>query len=521
MHRLVIALVTLLGLTGVAVVAAYLLLFAAGTDRAARLAPADTAVYVNVYLQPSAGQQMNLSELIGRFPGFADDATLDDKIDQIVQNLLTGAGIDYRSEVRPWLGNQLALAARPGEADVADAEPLLIAEVKDLEAARSSVGDLVTGDGAPLRTEPYRDVEVKISTDSAHAFVAGMLVIGPDAAAVHRVIDVSHGAESLAAREDFRRTMDGMPADHLAAVFVDLAAIARAADAEQQLDAVATAGAVLVAEQDGLRLSGSAPFTTTDPASSPRPRPAIGHEPSTLPQWMPDDTIAEVVVFGLRQALEDAEVAAAGVPQGEELIGALDALRAIAAFALGIDLDADVLPLLDREVGMAFAGFEGDLPSGQLVLRPEDPAVAASALDTIAERLSSIGAETGTETVGGVAITVLALPEVGEVAYAAVEDVIVIGLGTDDVVAALEAHDSGTSLALSDAYRRTFEIAGARAGTEAWVNVAALIDAVGAPAELDDDVRDILGQIGAFGFTAPSRDNEIEFHAVLTITRTE
>ena len=71
MHRVVIALVALIGLAGAAFLAGYFLLFAASSDRAAELAPADSAFYVNVYLQPSTGQQMNLGGLIGRFPGFA------------------------------------------------------------------------------------------------------------------------------------------------------------------------------------------------------------------------------------------------------------------------------------------------------------------------------------------------------------------------------------------------------------------------------------------------------------------
>ncbi len=117
MHRLVIAVVTLIGLTGAAFLAAHLLLFSAATDRAAALAPANTAVYVNVYLQPSTGQQMNLGGLIGRLPGFADDASLDEKVDQVVQNLLSGTGIDYRERVKPWLGDQIALAAWPTDGD--------------------------------------------------------------------------------------------------------------------------------------------------------------------------------------------------------------------------------------------------------------------------------------------------------------------------------------------------------------------------------------------------------------------
>ena len=40
-------------------------------------------------------------------------------------------------------------------------------------------------------------------------------------------------------------------------------------------------------------------------------------------------------------------------------------------------------------------------------------------------------------------------------------------------------------------------------------------------AELPDDARDILQQIGSFGMTAFSRDDQIEFHAVLTVESRE
>nr|MBA2632933.1 DUF3352 domain-containing protein [Chloroflexota bacterium] len=131
MHRLAIAAVTLIGLTGAAFIAAYLLLFSAATDRAAGLAPASSAFYLNVYLQPSTGQQMNLGGLIGRLPGFADDASLDEKVDQVVQNLLGGTGIDYRAQVKTWLGDQVAIAGWPSEDDPATPTAVVIAEVKD------------------------------------------------------------------------------------------------------------------------------------------------------------------------------------------------------------------------------------------------------------------------------------------------------------------------------------------------------------------------------------------------------
>jgi hypothetical protein len=232
---------------------------------------------------------------------------------------------------------------------------------------------------------------------------------------------------------------------------------------------------------------------------------------------MPESTVAELVVFGLRQTLEDAEAAVGSTPEGEELAGTLDTFRALAAFGLGINLDTDVLPLLDREVAVAVTGFTGELPSGNLLLRPSDPDAAAETLRRLADGLSAIGASTRSESIGDADVTVVTIPDTAEVAYTVVDGIVIVGLSAEDVAAAIEAHASGRSLGASDAYTTTFEVAGTRAGNEAYVDVGALMELMGDPVELPDDARDILSQVGALGMTAPSRDDRIEFHAVLTV----
>lgn len=517
MHRLVIASVTLIGLVGAAFVGGYLFLFGAATDRASSLAPADSAFYVNVYLQPSTGQQMNLAGLIGRLPGFADEASLDEKVDQVVQNLLGPTGLDYRDQVKPWLGNQVAVAGWAGPEGAGEPVPVIIVEVKDQAAAAAAIADLAAEAGDDFAVEAYEGTELQVATNATYAFVEDMLVIGPTADAVHPVVDVANGADNLADRSDFRATMEALEPDHLASAFFDLSAIADAAGAGGQFPAVSTAGAVLVAEADGLRISGSAPFDDSEAAPSGRAGFALGGEPSSLVDWMPDDTIAEVVLFGLRQTLEEAEAAIGASPQGEDVASTLDTIRALAAFGLGIDLDNDLLPLFDREVALAITGFDGELPSGQLLLRPEDADAALAALDRVAASLGAIGGSSRTETVGETEVTVLTLPDTGEAAYALADGIVIIGLGVDDVTAAIEAHATGTSLGASDAYARTFEVAGTRAGNEGYVDIEAIIELIGGAETLPDDARDILSQIGTFGFTAPSRDDQIEFHLVLTV----
>lgn len=517
MHRLVVALVTLIGLAGAAVVGSYLFLFSAATDRAAALVPASTAVYANIYLQPSTGQQMNLAGLIGRLPGFADEATLDDKVDQIVENLLSGTGVDYRTQIKPWLGDQVAFAAWPSAEDPAQAEMVVLAEVKDQDAAETSVAELVSGDGAAPTVETYGGVELGVGTGGAYMFVGDMLAIGATSDGLHAIVDVSGGDASLAGRSDFREAMAQLPADHLASVFVDMAAIATATGVDAQLGNVTTASATLVAERDGLRLSGSAPFDLGTAPPSARDGFALGTEPSSLVEWMPQETLAEAVVFGLRQTLEDAEAALRASGAAGDVTSTLDTVRAIVAFGLGLDLDADVLPLLDREVGIAITGFDGSLPAGQLLLRPDDAAAAADAIGRIADRLEALGSDRRSQDHEGVEITTLSLPDFGDVAYAIADGIVIIGLSADDVVAGLDAHATGTSVAHAAAYQRAFDVAGARAGTEAFVDVGAVVDLAGDALTLPADARDILGQVGAFGLTLPSHDDQIEFHAVLTV----
>jgi hypothetical protein len=239
---------------------------------------------------------------------------------------------------------------------------------------------------------------------------------------------------------------------------------------------------------------------------------------------MPADTVGEAVVFGLRQTLEDVEAMLGAAPEGEEIAGFLSSIRALAAFGLGIDLDADVLPLLDREVGIALTGLDGELPTGQLLLRPSDPDAAPTLLDRLADRLEDAGAARETTTLDGldgVEITLLSLPDTVDLAYAIVDGIVVIGFTPGDVAAAIEAHESGETLGADETYRSTFDLAGERAGTEAYADVTALAELLGADAELPDDVRDILQQIGSFGLTAFSRDDQIEFHAVLTVESRE
>jgi hypothetical protein len=231
---------------------------------------------------------------------------------------------------------------------------------------------------------------------------------------------------------------------------------------------------------------------------------------------MPDDTQAELVVFGVGQAFVAAEEQLGATPETGEVADSIDQLRGLAGLFLGIDLDEDLLPLFDREAAVAVGGLQDAEPSGQLLLRPADAGAAQEALDRMRDSLSSRGVAVDEQEVEGVTITTVEVPQVGQLSYAMQDGTIVAGLDPDHVAAALSAAADGTTLGASARYRSAWELAGVRGGNEFWVDVAAVVDAAGEELGVTGDVRDILLAIDALAMTAPARDEMSEFHVVLT-----
>ncbi|MDQ2941025.1 MAG: DUF3352 domain-containing protein [Chloroflexota bacterium] len=522
MHRLVIGLTSLLAVAGGAVVGGYLFVSGAGIDRAAELVPAKATVYVSVYLQPSTAQQTKLAGLIGRLPGFEDPASLDTKIGQLVHNTLSGSGLDYETDVRPWIGGKLAVAAwqtaGAASADPPTASALLLAEVKDRPAAEAAIDRLAKSSGTSVRRESYQGVDLFLTDTAGYAFLGDVLVIGQPRSALEAAIDADRGAaDALAKSARFRDAMADLPSDRLAAAYVDIGGLAGGAGVTDQAAGFSAAGVALVAEEDGLRLAGRVPFDKAAGSEAATAVFDLSGAAAQLSSWMPKKTLAELSLFGLSQSIHAAEATAGDTPEGKSVRDAFSTIRGVAALGLGLDLDKDLLPLLDGETALAITGFDGTTVSGQVLLRPSDPAAAAATLAKVRDKLKAQGAAIDTQEAAGTTITTVALAPFGSVSYAATDQVVIFGLKAGDVKAALDAHAAGETLGVADMYRKTFDLAGAHGGTELFVDVGALAvlfkDQLGA----SGDAGALLGQLGTLGMTVPARTDHYEFHAVLTV----
>jgi len=515
-RRLVVAITALLVMLGGAVVVSYLLLFSAVADRASRAAPGDTALYLNVYLQPSAGQQMNLFGLVGHLRGFGDPATLEAKIDEVAERLLAQAGIDYTADLRPWLGPQIAISWAPARAG-STPELLLLAAVKDPAAARAAVPRLFASMGVALAPETFRGHTLMTSEGTSYALLDDLLLVASTPARLRAALDADADvAPSLADSAAFLTAMRDVATDHLASVYVDLPRAAGFADADQ-LGGYGAAALALTADADGLHLGGTAPFAADSASEQARAAFALGSQSSTLAGWMPRTTSAEAVLFGFAQSFEDIEATLPTDGAFGPAVDALSQLRLIAGLGLGINLDRDLLPLLDGEAAVALQSVGADGLHGQIVLRPSDPAVAQAGLDRVRSALAGHGSRVSTSQVAGTTITSLAVPQLGTVAYAVLDGVVVLGRDPADVAAALAAHAGGETLRADDRYKAAFELAGEHAGNEFWADVPSLVDALAGIFDPGSELRDILHQIGELAVSAAANDDRLEINGVLTV----
>ena len=177
---------------------------------------------------------------------------------------------------------------------------MVIADVKDLEAAEAAVAEIVAGAGSRSSRRRTRASSSGSPTAATYAFVGDMLVVGQAPKRVRAVIDVDRGAESLADQADFVATMEALEPDHLASRTSTSPRSAQAAGLEDQMTRGQHgrsgpgrgAGRPAPERERTVRLRrGSASAAAGF---------ALGGEPSSLVDWMPADTVAEAVVFGLR-----------------------------------------------------------------------------------------------------------------------------------------------------------------------------------------------------------------------------
>jgi hypothetical protein len=165
------------------------------TDHAVVLVPTDALLYAHLEIARDSGQWRNARRILDAVPG------LGQLRDQALGGLAAGRSPgELDAALRPWLGNEAALALLPNGPR---ATSLILLKVGNLKRAKS----FLAGAGRS-RIELYRNTQVRIYKTLAAAFVDDFLAIG-QLRNVRRAIDARTG-KALAEEGLFREARGGI-----------------------------------------------------------------------------------------------------------------------------------------------------------------------------------------------------------------------------------------------------------------------------------------------------------------------
>ncbi len=204
--------------------------------------PADTILYADLRLDLPGDQRQQLGTLLAKFPGFADQANLDQKLDEALDRLVKRATNDrysYTGNVSRWFGGQLALGAWSEGTSASGPGFLLIASVSDRSKLPTQLDsasqDLARELGVTVTVEDHNGTSIiTLSGGTAHlpvqnaafAITEDAVIVARDAKTVAAALDRKAGkSPNLAGESGFNQALGGLNADRLGTLYVDGAAL--------------------------------------------------------------------------------------------------------------------------------------------------------------------------------------------------------------------------------------------------------------------------------------------------------
>jgi len=531
---------------GAAVLAASLLA-ARNSPEALGYVPANAVLVAEIRPELPGDQRARLGTFLAHFPGFKDQANLDQKIDETLALLLdraSGGEVDYLADLKPWLDGP-AYIALLGVPSAADAIPALLAVL----TTDGSVGcaDLATGE---TTTESYDGHELTLAASSRGPATActvdGRFGIIGDAGSVRAALDAKRDGDGVVTTDRFRAAQSALAEDRLASLVVDVEAIVEALrnvdPAMSTALGVLSTGALpdwlavsLRAEGDALVVTVLAPDGPT-PDGAPMPGPA---RVSDIAARLPATTIAALEAHDVGQGLAAALLAARASPEAAAM---LEQIEQAAALLGGLD---------------GLTGWIGDLAvvvtldgaelNGGLVIQATDAVAAQGMMDSIQNLLvlAGTGGDITIDQVDhdGTTITVVDLGDLSSLlgdlgglglpadpsastpailAWAVRDDLVVFGIGEAFVASVLDVRE-GASLADEERYQTAIAQAGATNNGQGYLDLAAVIAFVGAQltgSEADSWATDIepwLAPLDGVAFTSSRNDGLMTSRFVVTV----
>jgi len=524
--------------------------------------PNDSIMYGEIRMDLPGDQRANVAGFLSKFPGFADQSTIETKIDEIFDRMVGGATDGdqaYSSDLKPWFGGELAfsvgalpdpstLQAAPEGSGMDGARFLALASVKDPVIARAWFDEAVAGTGSSASTETYSGADLSvIDGKGAYAILDGKVAVIGDLASVKAAVDTK-GAGAFAATPDLKTALDATSGDHVGFVYLAVRPLVEwssqvggatvlgiepgGAMAELVPDWAAFA---LRVEGDGLVMESLAPETAAGAPGESRASKVAEHVPAGAIALSISNDYGKGILAMLNTYRAD--------PSLKSTVETIDQ-------ALGVLGGADAAASWIGDLGIAVVRTDTGVEGG-IVIAPTDSAAATRLFTSLRTMValggSAAGIDVRDESYAGTTITIIDLGDLEglaalggvspdmlgagglptghiELAYAITDQVVVIGAGPGFVKHVLDT-TADTSIASNDRYKSLVGRAGQGSGS-GFLDITAIRELIepamasmgGADlADYEQNVKPFLVPLDAVVASNSVKDGVVRSRVIVTV----
>ena len=481
-----------------------------GGDDPASAVPASAAIYVDATVRPDGELRNDALAAAGKVLGISDPQA---KIDELVAKVFADSEhpkLDYARDVKPWLGEKVALWAATTRGD--EFRGAVIASATDTEAAQAAIDRAVKGSEKSFTKRSYEGVDYQASEKGAAGIVEDFAVFGTEAE-FKRTVDAAKG-DGLASDDRFRKATDGLEDDRLGTFYFDVKTLLDQAarqdpEAAQQLeqakrlfpfDKVGPVAGEFLADGERLAVNAAADVPEGSAAGSLGAITSGGATP--LLGELPADSWAALGSPKLGQTIKLVYQQAAGALGGAAVEQQLRS-------QLGIDLQEDVFSWIG-DVAFFARGTTMDSIEGGAVIEVTDPAKAKAAFGKLIGLAQSRGgAQTKPIRIEGAETAFeAALPGAPKSIVAArSEDRVVIAYGRE---AAADAFSPTDKLGDSDTYSEAKSVLGGDVEPGFLISIPAVVELASTASGGDPEFEKAKPYLEAFSVLAggSSRDGD-------------
>ncbi len=505
---------------GASAAAAALLTGSSTTGTVLGYVPEHTIVYGEVRLDLPGDQKRAVGEFLSKFPGFADQAALDTKLDEVLDDLIRSASNGkqtYTGNIKSWFDGELAFSVGPlppasslmtGDTSALSSFRLLgLVSVKDPTAADAWFADAFKQAGATTTTETYQGTTITVfdkasGITAAYALIDGKVAVFGDIASVKAAIDTK-GDGGFAKESGPKAALGSSSGDHVGFMYLALRPLLDWSTAASQAIpqtggaagplAISSSMLKIVPDWAAYWLSFQSDAIVAE-LTAPRPDTALGptdNRTSTIAEHIPSTAVVASVANDYGKTVKQALDLYRSEPTMKPMLDQLDQ-------ALGLVGGADAALGWIGDTAIVVNDADGT-PEAGVIIAPTDKAAADRLLTSLKTFISLGGGQQGVkvreETYNGTTITIVDLGSLAsrldpgttglgmpipsgqiEISIAVTDNVVVVGSGPGFVKHVLDT-TTATSLASTDGYKKLADQAGKGTGAT-YVAIGAIREMV-------------------------------------------